>query len=383
MSKVSSITNRWGEVKPVTIKTKHFLVFRGYAGSAFNHHHQITSLDDCLYATWSNGDQHEDDVGQRMVMSISKDHGETWSKSRPIVARQRGKLADAVIASGGIYVCNRSFIAYYGKYEYTAAGLKDGHRNLLTSRGKIPSDVSRHEGSHAEAIVSEDEGKTWSKPTIIVDRFLPNLSPQATISGRLIMPGSLRFPYTDDPSGLTGWSVAGIPRLPTNYVDDPEGFHKGCRYRGDACEYCEGSFFQTEDEVLHMMLRTNTDYLAVTESHDNGQTWSEPMMTSYTDCQCRFHFGRLPDGRYFGLSCPESKSVRTPMVLATSEDGVVFNYHYILGAEPNRPPRFPGYAKGGRYGYPYSHIMGEYMFVIYSIAKEDIAVCRFHLSELK
>ena len=36
-----------------------------------------------------------------------------------------------------------------------------------------------------------------------------------------------------------------------------------------------------------------------------------------------------------------------------------------------------GFHKGGRYGYPSFHIMGDWMFVIYSVNKEDIAMCRF------
>jgi len=204
-------------------------------------------------------------------------------------------------------------------------------------------------------------------------------------SGRLIMPGSLCYPYTDDPSGIRGWKKTGIPGLPDGYVDDSEGFHKGCDYRearlGDEIHYCEGSFYQTEDSVIHMMLRTDRDYLAVTESFDDGETWSEPQLTDYTDCQARFHFGRLPDGRYYGLSCPDPEGGRTPLVLATSEDGVEFDSHYVLGDEPSEGPRIPGHHKGGRYGYPYSHVLGERVYVIYSIEKEDIALRQFELGE--
>ena len=136
-----------------------------------------------------------------------------------------------------------------------------------------------------------------------------------------------------------------------------------------------------------MMLRTTSQprNLAVTESRDSGATWSEPSVTDYTDSGCRFHFGRLPDGRFFGLSCPEPKSRRTPLILATSEDGVVFDRQYILGNEPADPARESGGTAlaHGRYGYPHAHICGDTMYVIYSVCKEDIWVCRFPLSELK
>jgi len=164
------------------------------------------------------------------------------------------------------------------------------------------------------------------------------LRPLPTRSGRLIMAGNITFPYMDDPAGIRGWMHAGLPRLPSWTVDDSEGFGKAGVYRGDLRNYCEGSFFQTDDGRIHMMLRTvprpkeqHDGLLAVTESADNGNTWSEPMMTSYADCSCRFHFGRLPHDRcFFGLSCPNPAGGRTPLVLATSKDGVVFDRHYIL-----------------------------------------------------
>ena len=54
-------------------------IYRGRRGAAYSHHPQITSLAGRLYATWSLGDQHEDDVGQHMVMSTSDDRGRTWT----------------------------------------------------------------------------------------------------------------------------------------------------------------------------------------------------------------------------------------------------------------------------------------------------------------
>ena len=38
--------------------------------------------------------------------------------------------------------------------------------------------------------------------------------------------------------------------------------------------------------------------------------------------------------------------------------------------------------KGGTYGYPSYCIVGDTMYVIYSVQKEDIFVCRFPLDAL-
>ena len=134
-----------------------------------------------------------------------------------------------------------------------------------------------------------------------------------------------------------------------------------------------------------MMLRIadrGAGRLAVGESRDDGVTRSEPAVTGYTDACSRFQFGRLPDGRFFGLSCPQPRSRRTPMVLATSDDGVVFDRHYLLGGEESAGSRLPGRHKGGRYGYPVLHLDGDNAYAIHSIEKEDVAVCRFRLRHL-
>lgn len=380
----SPITNAWGKAATRKIKAEHFPVFRGRPGMAYNHHHQITSLGGRLFATWSDAPTGEDEPGQHMLLASSDDFGETWSEPRALVPPQPGESGPAIVTSMGIRVHQGRMTAYYGYYDYTRDGLANYQKDGCVA--KANPDLDFHQGTHTGIMVSDDAGATWRGPVAKIDRFVPNLCPQPLRSGRLIMPGHLWFPYTDDPYGITGWTISGIPRLPADYVDDPEGFGYGNRFRGDPFQLCEASFFQTDDGVVHMMLRKHHNNvpvtLGVTESRDHGQTWSEPMVTDYSDRRCRFHFGRLPDGRFFGVSCPDPNRCRTPLVLATSRDGVNFDRHYVLGDEPCVGPRLQGVHKGGRYGYPSYHCCGDTMFVIYSIEKEDIVVCRFPLEEL-
>ena len=50
----------------------------------------------------------------------------------------------------------------------------------------------------------------------------------------------------------------------------------------------------------------------------------------------------------------------------------------VLTSQPARVPL----ARDWSCGYPHMEIMGDTAFVIYSVSKEDVAVCRFSLSEL-
>jgi len=151
----------------------------------------------------------------------------------------------------------------------------------------------------------------------------------------------------------------------------------------------EANFFETDDGVIHMMMRNENNWrLGVAESRDDGRTWETPRLTGFTNSVSRSHFGRLPDGRFFCVNCPtppragaapSTRNPRTPVVLALSDDGVTFDRHYIVGNDAQGEPRFPGYLKHGRYGYPFLLAVGKQAVVVYSTNKEDINVARFRL----
>jgi predicted neuraminidase len=148
---------------------------------------------------------------------------------------------------------------------------------------------------------------------------------------------------------------------------------------------CEGSFYQTDDGVLHMLLRNaakqNTRRLWLTESRDDGATWSEPVETNFSDTNSKFHCGRLPDGRFYVVSNPIGGG-RTPLVLSLSRDGMKFDQHFVLG-DTHYERRCAGQHKGGEYGYPHTLIHDGFLYTIVSRQKEAVEVLRVALAELK
>jgi hypothetical protein len=385
----SPITNLWGRAKTSRIEVQEVPVFRGRPGAAYSHHPQVLFDRGRLYVSWSLGIEHEDAPGQQMMVATSDDGGGTWSAEKRVSPPPND--SGPVYTAMGVREHQGKLIAYYGHYGYTPLGMETLRVPAAYGGVDYRKDPARwvHRDTFTDARVSEDRGATWGRPVRILDKFVPNLRPFPVRGGRLIMTGNISFPYTDDPAGLRGWKRAALPRSPAWLVDDPEGFHKVCGYRDDPFDYCEASFYQTGDGTIHMMLRIDpvrpdkhNGLLAVTESTDNGQTWSEPVLTGYSDCGCRFQFGRLPDGRYFGLSCPQPRGGRTPLVLATSKDGVVFDRHYVLGDAPPGKPRMPGNHKGGTYGYASCDIAGGTMYLTWSREKEDIYFGSLKLSSL-
>jgi hypothetical protein len=47
------------------------------------------------------------------------------------------------------------------------------------------------------------------------------------------------------------------------------------------------------------------------------------------------------------------------------------------------PMRYEGRAKSVGYAYPHSVVVGDHLWVVYSVNKEDIEIARIPLSELK
>ena len=380
-----TITNCWGHARTSRLAGESILVHRASSwDAAYSHHPQIASFQGKLWITWSLGHLNEDTPGQRMVYSTSADGGDSWSEPATLVAASAGECAPTCITSMGLRPAGDTLVAYYASFEFTLPGLAKYTEFGCDSRNI--KGIRCIEKTHTGVVVSEDGGKNWTGPLSIIPDMVANLSPVMVGGGRLILPSHRMHAYTDDPRGICGWKVSRLPGVPANYYDNvgPDvPISTDWSYLG----ICEGSVYEMPGQRLRMMSRTCKGLLAVSESCDGGESWSAPEPTQFTDCGARFQFGRLPDGRYFALSCPdpnipEACLRRTPLVLATSDDGNTFSRHYVLGDEPDRPLRFPGAYKHGRYGYPHSHIEGDCLLVVNSVGKEDIELHRYRVSDL-
>jgi hypothetical protein len=314
-------------------------------------------------------------------MSISEDLGRSWSTPRPLLGPQPGRYENAVLTNNGIHRYGDRLIAFVGYYDiteysrlmYFAAG-----GNTVIRWATEPF----YDSVRTLILTSDDEGATWHLRDEQVPDSVMNLCPTALPDGRLLYPGNARYWYTDDPAGLDGWRPTGIEGLPEGYVECPANFDA----LGDLGLYeavpCEASWYRLPDGTLHMMHRTPKGLLAAAASRDNGESWTKPFLTSYPNSGNRVHFGNLPDGRPFGLTTPEPKSLRRPLVLAVSDDGLQFNTNYVLGDDEAFMARLPGMHKYGRYSYPYLCIGEGYGFALYAVNKEDIWVARFRTADL-
>lgn len=344
-------------------------------GWSYAHHASLGVFQDKLFAMWSNGRHNEDDVGQR-VMIAHRENG-VWTEPRVLADSVTTGNPFHVLTAAGMNTFGDTVIAYIGSYEYDASQLDEN--------GDRPHKDAYHTNTRLGYVTSAD-GIRWSGVTWMDLTMIPNHGPRATRSGRLIISGNISFPYTDDPSGRTGYTVTGIYGHSFKgrpVVDDSETIHRVTKENGFSANLiCEGAFYQTDDEVLHMLLRSNSGRLWCTESHDDGRTWQSPYPTQFTDDNSKFDVGRLPDGRFYyvGNSVP-NQGRRNPLMLCLSDDGVNFDTQVVL-CDGEYHKQFEGLYKGGMYAYPHTVVADGCLWIIYSKCKEAIEVACIRLTDL-
>lgn len=365
----ADIQNRYTAADTPRLVIERAMIYTPATQWLYNHHASITKFRGRLIAIWSDGRIDEDAPGQRVVFSFSEDFFH-WSAPQVLAAPSlyRGDTANVLTAAG--------FHQYGGK---APAGKGD---TLVAYYGEYSP---KRQHTHLWARTSTD-GQHWSDAIDMHLPVNPNHGPEAIAGGRLVISGNFTFPYTDDPSGLSGWKMSSFYPDTLYREDNPATFYDPAAKMG-LPPLCEGSFFQTDDGRLHMLLRVTgkgwKGRLWLTESRDRGEHWSLPVETAFTDNDSKFHFGRLPDGRFYYAGIPDTLHhyARTPLVLAISTDGVSFDKQYIIADQPYVLKK-EGLWKGGQYGYPHTLVDGEYLYVIISRQKEAIEVLRFKLSQL-
>jgi len=341
---------------------------------SYAHHPHLAFFRDKWFAMWSNSRVNEDDAGQRVLLSSSSDF-QNWSVPTPLIGPLLGEHSELVLTATGFHQYEEMLVAYVGRWEYAADHLQHGSRIHPQDNG--------HTRTGLYALTTTD-GIHWSDPIDLHLPIVPNFGPQQLQSGRLILSGNIMFPYTDDPYGLTGWQQTGLypEEWASEVWDDSEYIGKLQEKMGWPHMLCEGSFYETDDGTLHMLLRSSESKLWLTSSTDHGATWSAPEGTEFENDWSKFHVGRLPDGRFYFVGNPVPGGGRFPLGLSLSNDGMHFDQHYVLCDEPHER-RIAGLHKSGTYAYPHSVYRDGHLHVIFSIMKEQIAVVRIPVGELE
>ncbi len=336
-----------------TLEGEHAVLYRATQDDyKFCHHANLVVYRDRLHAMWSNGEVQEDSNGQRILGSSTVD-GVTWTEPVVIAADPDGPTGSRAAVAAGFHVHADTMTAFY------------------TS---IVSEKQIDPRSTLYAITTHD-GLTWGPPRKIATGFFID-GPRRMRDGRLLLNGQTadRQPqllFTDVADGLSGWKPSVVP---------PD----------DIFTFPEPTWFQRPRGPLVMLFRTRSGHfrLYASESHDRGETWSPPRETNFPDATARSFAGNLPDGTAFIISNPSTTPStyptigrRTPLTLALSVDGITFDRAYVVRGETT-PMRFQGKSKLDGWQYPCAAAWGGWLYIAYSINKEDIGVTRVRLTHI-
>ena len=357
-----------GGMKSIKVETS--VIYGFNKDWSFNHGAYINYFNGKFYAFWQHGRLHEDACGQHIAYATSTD-GINWSEAKDFIPVKVDRYGNEMLSSPyGTYVANGKLIVYVMEFGYDPNELK----NSADPTKPDNPDGAKKLGRKLYAMYTTD-GKTWTAGNEVASgggNRDPKLIPDLKM---LFWAGFNSLAYTSDLTGMTNWVQSG-PTLAQ--IQDAE------RRGGDKLFLTEAATYKSDDNVLHLLMRSNTQYLWATSSRDNGKTWGDIYRTNFTDDCQKFDFIYLPNGDilYIGTPGYTGYNFRMPLVAAVSKDGYTFDKQYIIGNEPYTPQATAS-TKLGNYSYPSAMIKGEYVYVIYAKQKEIIEVSRFKWADLK
>lgn len=218
--------------------------------------------------------------------------------------------------------------------------------------------------------ISDDYGKTWSEPAELVPGDTsggrgPVKNKAIRISsGRIIAPSSTEqnkdwrcfVDYSDD-DGKT-W-------IKTSFIERPK------RY-GKTVGMIQPTLWESEPDMVHMLVRTNRRYIYRSDSADGGKTWCAAYKTGLFNNNSGIDIARTEDGRLFLISNPvkENWGERTPLTVICSDDnGQTWGLGAVLESMP------------GEYSYPAIIANGKELLISYTWNRKRICFARIKVTD--
>lgn len=330
---------------------------------AYNHVPHIIVFKGKLIAMWSSGKTNEDDLGQRVMYSVSEDFY-NWSEPKPLLESKMGIYSMTICSADGFYDCGDTLYAYCGSTELMKSVLRE-NGTLRPEKDTTPDMII----NTVKYVFSTNDGVNWNGPTEIKSLFSTTQNVINSANGRDIAFIGAACRYNDSKIPAT-WNSGNAD------ITDAEKSGVG--------SFCEACGYITDDNIIHMLIRNNSGFLYHAQSLDNGETWSSIAKTNFANEQSMANAGRLPDGTYYIIANSDQTPSwdRLPLYLYTSSDGYNYNTRYIIRNEDDYEMQKDGIMKGGHYAYPTTVIYGDYMYIIYSKQKEVIELTRIDLNNI-
>ncbi|MCR5172979.1 MAG: exo-alpha-sialidase, partial [Treponema sp.] len=261
-------------------------------------------------------------------------------------------------SSGGWHVNNNTLVAFINEWPFNQSPRGGRALYMSSTDGTTwsePAPVMMKDGSEMKGIIEQDIHSIGNGRLVCAAHFSPGLYVNPI--------------YTDDLSGVAGWV---------------KGSFK-CEDIGSTSREMEPSLFVNSSGQIVMIFRdqNSTFYKLASVSNDNGSTWSASVLTNFPDARTKQSAGNFADETSFIVGNPVTNKLRSPLAVALSLDGIQFNKAFLLksGAMLTEP-KYEGNAKRSGYHYPKSFVHDGYLYVTYSINKEEAELVRVPVSQL-
>ena len=316
----------------------------------------MTAFKNTLFCMWQCSQTDEDAPETSVVMSKSTDEGHTWS--HPIVIAAASD--SCYCTSGGWISTTDTLVAFINTWPKRLQPIGGFTQYIISTNGNNwsePKPVRMNDGQVMSGVIEQDPYTMGCGRIIGAVHFQPGLH---------IAPV-----YTDSPTGLNGWKRA--------YFTGHD--------RGKQSQEIEPSLYQRRDSTLVMIFRDQASSFCkmASMSKDNGETWTEPMVTNIPDARVKQSAGNLPDGTAYLVGNPTGAKRRWPLVALLSKDGCRFDKAILLraGGSDLQPQRYLGKAKTHGYNYPKSMIHNGKLYIAYATNKEDVEYTVVDLNALE
>lgn len=345
-------------------------VYEATKDAQYSHHPYLCRFHGRFIALFSSGMVHEDDAGQRAVLSFSDDFT-TWTTPTRLEVTGNPQSVDTAC---GLFVDGDTLYVYVGTYYYDKMHTQENGGRVFEDKG--------HENTRLYVLTSKD-GIHFSEPIDTGLKMVPNMTPKRMKKGEVVICGNFLLPVNSQfANNPNAWQLCGISTKQD--VDDSESFYGVSQDLGIETVVCEADIVERDDGEYVALFRSQKKEffgLLYASTSKDLREWSLPQKTAFTNDTSKFSVGRLQDGRFYYVGNSVVGGGRYPLVLSLSTDGENFDEHFVLGEE--KPPiKYRGFAKFGAYGYPYAFEEDGYLYVIYSVNKEDVGACRVKISQL-
>lgn len=315
----------------------------------YNHHSKLIAHNGLFYAMWSNHSKREDGAGQRVLYSTSKDGRKwmPWMELAPPPVPQESETPEKLwLAPVGWLIHEGRLWAWIGGYSLNAE-MKTYLYREVTTEGTPGPILSSHPGwrNCAETGFSVEQANSPESQTVISSLQNQGKRPRA-------------------PQGI-----------------DSDKLNESIFYQAADGRYV----CLSRDEAFSHRL-----YVSITQ---NLQDWPLSRPSDIPDAPSMTVNVQLSDGTVllvgnqvateFDNGGQQRFYDRVPLVVSVSKDGFIFDRAYAIRTDSHRH-RVDGVAGRGEGGgqYPSALVQSGRLYVLYSMAKEDIAITEIPLSEL-